>query len=82
MLNDRAVEAFSVETACITAPWYPQVGPHDAVYWADRGPGAMCPYGEASPGPADKHKPFSEHPICRKLSVGSHALYPFGEHGA
>ena len=49
MFSDRAVEAFSVEAACITVPWYPQVEPPDAVYWADRGPG-LCALTGRAPG--------------------------------
>ena len=30
----------------MAAPWHPPAGPDCFVFWADRGPGASCPYGE------------------------------------
>ena len=43
LLSAPQTDAFSPHRPL---PWHPPAGPVCLVFWADRGPGASCPYGE------------------------------------
>ena len=70
LLSAPQTDAFSPHRPL---PWHPPAGPVCLVFWADRGPGASCPYGE---GPRRALVTFQRWKVMRGSGGAAPQSYP------
>ena len=70
LLSAPRTDAFSLHKSF---PRYPPAGPVCLVFWADRGPGASCPYGE---GPRRALVTFQRWKVMRGSGGAAPQSYP------